>query len=339
VVARVGRGASRVARGETASVVETVAVMLSRSVEVLPTAEFWAYEPKLDGFRALLAVSEFGDVRLDSRRGKALDRYFPEVVAAARALPDGVVLDGELVVPAGGGVDFAALQHRLHAGARRVPQLARQSPVVMIVFDVLSHDGQDLRAEPYDERRRVLETLLTEPRPGLGLMPMTTDPDAATAWLRDQPPGVEGVVAKKRDQRYRPGVRGWQKLKARRTAEAVVGGVLGSLEQPGGLVLGRYEQGRLRVAGRTGPLAPTAWAQVARLLRPAAGAHPWPSRLPASRFGQIPGDEIAYVQVVPELVVEIEADTAFEQGRWRHATRFVRVRHDLSTTDLAADSA
>jgi ATP-dependent DNA ligase len=320
-------------------VAEKVAVMLSRSCEVLPTAGRWAYEPKLDGFRALLAVSEFGDVRLDSRRGKALDRYFPEVIAAARALPNGVVLDGELVVPVGGGVDFAALQHRLRAGASRVAQLARQAPAALIVFDVLCCEGQDLRPEPYDLRRRILEALLDEHRPGLGLMPASTDPHAATAWLRDQLPGVEGVVAKKRDQRYRPGVRGWQKLKARRTAEAVVGGVLGSLERPGGLVLGRYEQGRLRVAGRTGPLEPAAWAQLAPLLRRVSDGHPWPSRLPASRFGQIPGEEIDYVQVAPELVVEIEADTAFEQGRWRHATRFLRVRHDLVPTDVTAESA
>lgn len=338
MVASQSGGAHKAARSETAAV-EKVAVMLSRSCEWLPTAGRWAYEPKLDGFRALLAVSEFGDVRLDSRRGKALDRYFPEVIAAARTLPNGVVLDGELVVPAGGGVDFAALQHRLRAGASRVARLARQAPAALIVFDVLNCEGQDLRSEPYDQRRQAIEGLLDKPRPGLGLMPATTDPDAATAWLRDQPPGVEGVVAKKRDQRYRPGVRGWQKLKARRTAEAVVGGVLGSLEQPGGLVLGRYEQERLRVAGRTGPLAPAAWAQVARLLRPSAGGHPWPSRLPASRFGQIPGDEIDYVQVEPELIVEIEADTAFEQGRWRHATRFLRVRHDLAATDLEVDSA
>jgi ATP-dependent DNA ligase len=339
MVAAAAGGAGPATRGETAAVVEKVAVMLSRPCEVLPTAGRWSYEPKLDGFRALLTVSDFGDVRLDSRRGKALDRYFPEVIAAARALPNGVVLDGELVVPAGGGVDFAALQHRLRAGVSRIAQLACRAPAALIVFDVLSREGQDLRPEPYDQRRRILEALLHENRPGLGLMPATTDPDAATAWLRDQPPGVEGVVTKKRDQRYRPGIRGWQKLKARRTAEAVVGGVLGSLEQPGGLILGCYEQGRLRVAGRTGRLPPAAWAQVARLLRPAPPGHPWPPRLPASRFGQMPGDEIDYVQVAPELVVEIEADTAFEQGRWRHATRFLRVRHDLSVTDLAADSA
>ncbi|WP_433786947.1 hypothetical protein ACQPX6_08895 [Actinomycetospora sp. CA-101289] len=318
---------------------EKVAVMLSRSCEWLPMAGRWAYEPKLDGFRALLAVSEFGDVRLDSRRRKPLDRYFPEVIAAGRALPNGVVLDGELVGPVAGGVDFAALQHRLRAGAGRVAQLARQAPAVMIVFDVLSQGGQDLRPQPYDERRRYLEALLDERRPGLGLMPMTHDREAASAWLRDQPSGVEGVVAKKRDQRYRPGVRGWQKLKARRTADAVVGGVLGSLEQPGGLVLGRFERGRLRVAGRTGPLEPAAWAQLAPLLRRVSNGHPWPSRLPASRFGQIPGEEIDYVQVAPELVVEIEADTAFEQGRWRHATRFLRVRHDLVPTDVTAESA
>jgi ATP-dependent DNA ligase len=312
--------------------------MLSRSVEALPTADGWAYEPKLDGFRALLSISEFGDVRLDSRRGKPLDRYFPEIIAAAHALPDGSVLDGELVVRAGRGVDFAELQQRLHAG-RRVAQLAREAPAALIVFDVLTHGGHDVRGEIYDERRRVLEELLAEPRAGLALMPMTRDPVAATAWLRDQPPGVEGVVAKKRDQRYRPGARAWHKLKARRTADAVVGGVFGSLERPDGLVLGRYANARLRVVGRTGPPPRAALAELRRLLRPACGAHPWPARLPSSRFGQLAGEEIEYVQVVPEVVVEVEADTAFEQGRWRHATRLVRVRRDLTATDVTADSA
>jgi len=320
-------------------VVDGVAVMLSRTVEVLPTAGRWAYEPKLDGFRALLTVSEFGDVRLDSRRGKAFDRYFPEIIAAARALPAGLVLDGELVVPASGGVDFAALQHRLHAGDRRIARLAREAPAALIAFDVLTHDGRDLRPAPYDERRRLLEDLLAAPRPALGLMPMTTDAASALTWTRAQPSGVEGVVAKKRDQRYRPGARAWQKLKARRTTEAVVGGVFGSPERPDGLVLGRHDQGRLRVAGRTGPLAPSARAELARLLRPARAGHPWPPRLPSSRFGQVPGDEIDYVQVVPELVVEVEVDTAFEQGRWRHATRFVRIRHDLSPGDVTAGTA
>jgi ATP-dependent DNA ligase len=321
-------------------VVEKVAVMLSRSVDVLPTDGPWAYEPKLDGFRCLLSISEFGDVHLDSRRAKPLGRYFPEVVTAARLLPPGLVLDGELVIAAGGGVDFAALQQRLrYSSPARTAQLAGDAPASLVAFDVLHHDGHRLRPALYDDRRQVLEAVLGEAPRGVGLMPMTTDPKAAGAWLRDQPPGIEGVVGKRRDQRYRPGARSWQKLRARDTAEAIVGGVFGTLAHPEALVLGRYRGDRLRVVGRTSPLPLAARAQLRRLLRPPRAEHPWPSRLPSSRFGQTPGGEVEYTQVAPELVVEIETDTAYEQGRWRHATTYLRLRPDLAPSDLAADSA
>ncbi len=313
--------------------------MLSRPVDVLPTAGVWAYEPKLDGFRCLLTISAFGDVGLDSRRAKPLGRHFPEVLAAARHLPPGLVLDGELVIVRGTGVDFAALQERLRSSAPvRTARLADAAPAALIAFDVLHHDGHDLRPSPYDERRAVLEAVLADAPRGVGLMPVTTDPVAARAWLRDQPPGIEGVVAKRRDQRYRPGVRGWQKLRARHTAEAVVGGVFGTLAHPEALVLGRHRGGRLSVVGRTGPLPLAVRAELRGLLRPPHGEHPWPPRLPSGRFEQTPGREIEYTQVAPELVVEVETDTAYEQGRWRHATSFVRLRPDLAPTDVVADT-
>jgi ATP-dependent DNA ligase len=320
--------------------VEKVAVMLSRPVDVLPTAGPWAYEPKLDGFRCLLTVGEYGDVRLDSRRAKPLGRWFPEVVAAARRLPPGLVLDGELVIARGRGVDFGALQRRLRSAApARTAQLADDAPASLIAFDVLQHDGRDLRPSTYDERRAVLEDLLADAPRGVGLVPVTTDPEAAGAWLRDQPPGVEGVVAKRRDQRYRPGARSWQKLRARHTAEAVVGGVFGTLARPEALVLGRYRGGQLGVVGRTGPLPLAVRAQLRTLLRAPSTEHPWPARLPSSRFGQTPGREVEYTQVAPELVVEVETDTAYEEGRWRHATTYLRLRPDLAPGDVAADSA
>src|SRR4051794_40632406 len=159
--------------------------MLSRSVGVLPTEGPWAYEPKLDGFRCLLSISEFGDVRLDSRRAKPLGRYFPEVVAAARLLPPGLVLDGELVIAGSAGVDFGALQQRLrYSSPARTAQLATERPASLVAFDVLHHDGHDLRPAQYDERRELLQTVLNESPHGVGLMPMTTDPQAAGAWLR-----------------------------------------------------------------------------------------------------------------------------------------------------------
>ncbi|WP_433781376.1 hypothetical protein ACQPX6_16705 [Actinomycetospora sp. CA-101289] len=314
--------------------------MLSRPVDVLPTSGPWAYEPKLDGFRCLLTIGEFGDVRLDSRRAKALGRYFPEIVAAAHALPPGLVLDGELVIARGAGVDFAALQQRLrYATTTRAALAAAGSPAALVAFDVLQRDGHDLRPLLYDARRAVLEEVLADAPRGVGLMPMTTDLEAAGAWLRDQPPGIEGVVAKRRDQRYRPGARAWQKLRARHTAEAVIGGVFGTLAHPEALVLGRYRGNRLSVVGRTSPLPLATRAELRALLRPPDAEHPWPVRLPSSRFGQTPGREIDYTQVAPELVVEVETDTAYDQGRWRHATAYLRRRPDLAPEDLAAETA
>jgi ATP-dependent DNA ligase len=244
------------------------------------------------------------------------------------------------VITRGVGVDFGALQQRLRQSApARAAKLAGEMPAALIGFDVLHHSGRDLRPASYDERRRVLEDILREAPRGVGLMPMTTNPDAAGAWLRGQPPGIEGVVAKRRDQRYRPGDRSWQKLRVRSTTEAVIGGVFGTLEHPEALVLGHYRTNRLRVVGRTSPLPLAARAELRRLLRLPQGEHPWPLPLPSSRFGQTPGGEVDYTQVAPELVVEVETDTAFEQGRWRHATRYLRLRADLAPEDVAAGSA
>lgn len=311
--------------------------MLARAESELPTGAGWAYEPKLDGWRVALTVSATRSVTLQSRVGKPLARYFPEIVeAAASSLPLGTVLDGELVIPEGSGVDFAALQARIHPSPTAVEELARARPAAFIAFDVLALDGHDLRGETYDFRRARLVHLLAAKPDYIGLMPMTTNPDLARAWLVDQPKGIEGCVAKRRSGIYRPKVRGWRKIKTTVTTEAVVGGVIGPLERPQALILGLTdERGRLRVAGRTGSLPKPARVELGRLLVPVSGEHPWPETLPASRFGQLPGaPRVAYTQVEPTLVVEIEHDLAYEQDRYRHATRFVRCRPDLSARDL-----
>jgi ATP-dependent DNA ligase len=167
-------------------------------------------------------------------------------------------------------------------------------------------------------------------------MPMSTDRAVAAHWLVGHTAsGIEGVVAKKLDSTYNPRHRPWQKVRAHRTAEAVVGGVLGTLDRPDALVLGRPDpSGRLRIAGRTRPLAPAHRRELVRTLRPCAGAHPWPNVIPSSRFGQRPGEAVEYLRVEPNVVVELDVDTSFEDYRWRHAARFVRVRYDLGRDDL-----
>jgi ATP-dependent DNA ligase len=194
-----------------------------------------------------------------------------------------------------------------------------------------------MRPLPYRKRRKKLEKLLGRQLPhGLVLVPMSTDPAVARIWLHSHSDaGIEGVVAKRLDLPYRPKSGTWQKVRTRRTAEAIVGGVLGTLEDPGGLVLGLPEpSGRLRIAGRTSPLPPGPRGEVLAALRPCAGAHPWPDAIPSSRFGQRPSQPVEYTRVTPTVVVELAVDTSFEDYRWRHAVRFLRVRHDLHATDL-----
>jgi ATP-dependent DNA ligase len=296
----------------------------------------WAWEPKFDGFRCI-AFRGAERVVLQSRQLRPLTRYFPEIAAAVAELDREVVLDGELVVCRQGRLDFAALQQRLHPAASRTQRLSVQLPAALVVFDLLARGGRDLRGRPYRRRRRKLEKLLGRQRPhGLVLMPMSTDRAVAREWMFGHTEsGIEGVVAKQLDAAYHPKRHAWQKVRAHRTAEAIVGGVLGSLDQPDALVLGvPHRAGRLRIAGRTRPLRPHDRHALLPGLQPCAGDHPWPATLPSSRFGQLPGKAVEYTQVEPTLVVELNVDACFENYRWRHAAQLVRVRHDLTCRDL-----
>jgi ATP-dependent DNA ligase len=298
----------------------------------------WAFEPKWDGFRCIAFRGPERAV-LQSRQQRPLPRYFPEIAGAVSELDREVVVDGELVVWHEGRLDFAALQQRIHPADARARQLSIARPASYIVFDLLARDGVDLRPLPYRKRRKKLEKLLSDRLPhGLVLMPMSTDRAVAQAWMLDHSAaGIEGVVAKRLDQSYRGRGRTWQKIRTRRTAEAIVGGVLGTLEQLDALVVGRCDSsGRLRISGRTGPLSPPARAEVRAVLAPSLGAHPWPEVIPSSRFGQRPSQPVEYTRVVPSLVVELDVDTAFEHHRWRHAARLVRVRRDLGINDLSS---
>jgi ATP-dependent DNA ligase len=310
--------------------------MIARTVSDLPTGSGWSFEPKFDGFRAL-AFHAGSAVVLQSRHQRMLTAHFPDITAAVSRLDVDVVLDGELVIWRAGRLDFGALQDRLRSGPARARGLAIEAPAAYVVFDLLAYQGTDLRDQPYRQRRRALGELLGgRLPPGLMLTPATTDPGVARTWLLGHTTsGIEGVVAKRLDQPYRPGMRGWQKLRTRLTAEAVIGGVIGPLDAPSVLLVGRYDHhGRLQLAGRTTELGPTASAAVATVLRPHTGpGHPWPEVLPSTRWGR-PGPPTAYTQIRPTVVVELIVDTAVEQHRWRHPGRFVRLRPDLQADDL-----
>jgi len=317
--------------------------MTAAAVTSLPEGRY-AYEPKWDGWRALLFRTGDG-VFLQSRTGKPLARYFPDLVRVAReALPAGLVLDGELVVweRALGRTSFALLQRRV-GGAGAVRE-AYRNPATFAAFDLLAVDGEAVLAEPLHRRRVLLETLLDGAPPQLALTPHTLDVELAREWLAVWPAlGMEGVVAKDLDAPYTPGKRGWLKLRERNTAEAVVGGVTGGLAAPDTVLLGRYDlTGRLRYTGRTKPLAPAQRAALAPLLTPAGQrrrgggiSHPWPQPLPvgwAGSFGT--PTALPYHQVAPALVVEVRVDAAYEHSRWRHPVDFVRPRPDLNPADL-----
>jgi ATP-dependent DNA ligase len=308
--------------------------MIARAAVELPDEQHSArlmFEPKLDGWRCLAFHQANGRAVLQSRQHKALTRYFPEIVVAiVEQVPAATVLDGELVVYRGGRCDFGALQRRV--GGR--PGVAAAASFV--AFDVLAVAGRDLRSAPYRKRRKRLRKLLADAKPPLALMPATRELTGARAWMRDHiEAGVEGVVIKHREHGYQPRRRSWFKVRTRTTADAVVGGVIGPLNAPEALLLGLPDRrGRLRVAGRTGPLTLPARRELGTLLVPPRQGHPWPEQIPSSRFGQLPGDLVDYTPTEPLLVVEVDADVCFEHDRWRHPTGFRRVRGDLQPADL-----
>ncbi len=298
------------------------------------------YEPKWDGWRCL--AWRLGDgVYLQSRRGRDLSPYYPDLLECLRGVPAGVVLDGELISwdLETGRTNFRALQRRVTAG-RALAQEAAAHPVHLVAFDLLADaGGTALLDQPLLQRRARLSELLADAGPQLPVCPQTPDVGWAREWLRDwTAAGVEGIVAKPLTGRYVPGKAAWIKHKALHTIEAIIGGVTGSVSAPRALLLGRWdEQGRLRFLGRTHAIASAHRQDFAGLLRPvSAGRHPWPVPLPATWTG-LPGsgEPLGFHPVAPELVAEVRVDTAYELGRLRHGARYERLRMDLEPADLA----
>ncbi|MEV4705469.1 ATP-dependent DNA ligase [Actinoplanes sp. NPDC049316] len=278
---------------------------------------------------------------MQSRQAKDLTPYAPEVAAAVQqALPPDTVVDGELVVldQAAGRTSFSALLGRITAGRRLPAEIARR-PANLVLFDVLAAAGEDLTARPLRERRARLEALLMDAPPTLVLCPQTTDVEVARTWFDEyHVTGAEGLVVKDLASPYRVGRTGaWWKVKRRVTAEAIVGGVIGTADDPRVLLLGRLDahSQRLRYVGRTVPLALSQRQEAGRLLTPAGGSHPWPHPLPAAWIGQLDQREPQpYAQVEPLLVAEVVVDQAYEYGRFRHAVRYLRLRADLGPDDI-----
>ena len=286
---------------------------LARSRSELPVGEQWSYEPKYDGFRAIVFVD--GDA-IQSRSGKPLRRYFPEL-----SFPPGrYVLDGEIVVEGDGGEDFDALQQRIHPARSRIELLAQQTPARYIAFDLLAHEDESLLSRSFAERRAELEELAAA---GIQLTPLTREADQAEPWLRSG----EGVVAKDVRAPYRPGERvGMVKVKRARTIDAVVMGYRPGKEEGtvGSLILGLYDgSGKLHPVGHSSGLrAGEKRALVARLAPFETGerGHGDPSRWKNEK-------ELEWIGLRPELVVEVTFDHV-SGGRIRHGTKILRWRED-----------
>ncbi|WP_343443713.1 ATP-dependent DNA ligase [Micromonospora schwarzwaldensis] len=319
--------------------------MLAKPVDAVPEGPGLVHQPKWDGWRCI-AFREADGVYLQSRVGRNLTTYFPDISRALRTLPHGVVLDGELIVWERGRTNFALLQRRITAG-RGLLRLARDCPAHYVLFDLLADAGGELVLElPLSERRARLEQLLIDAPTELTQTPQTTDMQQVADWLLNWTvaAGIEGVVSKRLAGRYEPGRRGWWKFRTRLVTEAIVGGVTGSMRSPVTALLGRFDRrGRLRYTGRTHPLTRVQREQLGAMLSPlhpvqhyrAVSAHPWPEPLPASWSGQLERPEpLQYVQVEPTVVAEIDADVAFEHGRWRHGVRYARPRPDMSVYDV-----
>lgn len=292
-----------------------------------------AIEPKADGFRVIVFVRA-GSVVLQSRGGANLAPGFPEIVEAAAAIGEDVVLDGELTVAYQERLDFTELQRRARRTGRGAAQAALTRPAHVIVFDVLEADGVELLDRRYRARRARLEDLFA--RRDLAapwtLCPATTDRATAQGWL-DPAWGVariEEVVCKGLAQPYVPGKRGWIKVRTRQTSEAVIGGVTGSLRAPQTLLLGRYTRSEdLRLIDRTTALSAAARHELGQELSPADAGHPWQGRRFSAGWGT--RKDLDYERVRPDLVAEFLADTAFEDARYRHPVRYLRLRGDLTT--------
>jgi ATP-dependent DNA ligase len=315
--------------------------MLSKSVPVIPPDA--SYEPKWDGFRSI-CFRDGDAVELGSRNERPLTRYFPELVAAAIAeLPERCVIDGEIVIATDHGLDFDALQLRLHPAASRVAMLAEKTPASFIAFDLLALGDEDYTGRPFTERRAALVTALAEAGPTMHVTPATTDPQVAKRWFDEfEGAGLDGVVAKPLTVTYQPDKRVMFKIKHQRTADCVVAGYRvhkSGDDAIGSLLLGLYrDDGALASVGVIGafPMAKRKqlFGELQTLITGFEG-HPWnwgadmagtPSpRNAGSRWNA--GKDLSFVPLRPERVVEVRYEH-MEGERFRHMAQFNRWRPD-----------
>jgi ATP-dependent DNA ligase len=333
------------AKAASCAIAPPVEPMLAKLADELPAAGDYLFEPKWDGFRALVFRGA-DDVYLQSRDLRPLDRYFPELHDALLArLPKHCVLDGEIVIATAAGLDFDALQLRLHPAASRVAKLAKETPSQFVAFDALAIGGRSLMAESQEKRRAALEKLLAKAKPPVYLTPMTREREQALHWLRHfEGAGLDGVIAKPASASYQPGKRAMIKVKHARTADCVVAGFRwykGGKDAVGSLLLGLYDDhGVLQHVGVTSSFSVGTRKALARELQPlrkdAMRDHPWrdwagagaeSSRMPGAQSRWSAGKDLSWEPLRIERVCEVKYDH-LQGERFRHAAIFLRWRAD-----------
>ncbi|HET7483296.1 MAG TPA: ATP-dependent DNA ligase [Actinomycetota bacterium] len=336
-----------------------LAPMLAKLQEQIPEGPGWLYEPKWDGFRAIV-YKDGDELSIISRDNKPLERYFPELPAAIAAVtPPACVIDGEVVLCDEKGLDFDQLQLRIHPAASRVAMLSEQIPASFVAFDLLAEGSTDLRATPLKERRRALEKALAgaepmpanpsiedvistlTPAPRVALTPQTGDVAIAASWFELlENVGLDGVIAKKDDLLYEPNKRVMVKIKHKRTADCVVGAyrVHKSGDGVGSLLLGLYDDsGTLHYVGHTSSFKAKERPELLAMLKPLEGGTSFGGgRAPGGPSRWTGAKEKTWVPLKPELVCEVSFD--FLQGnRFRHAATFIRWRDDKKPEECGFD--
>jgi ATP-dependent DNA ligase len=329
--------------------------MLAKRVDEIPEGGEWIFEPKWDGFRALI-FRDGDEILIQSRDEKPLDRYFPEVVDSLRAqLPLRCALDGEIVIAGNGGLDFDALQLRLHPAASRVKRLAREIPASVVFFDLLCVGDQDLREQPFLVRRKELESVLSKARPPIHLTPSTDERTVALDWFRRfEGAGLDGVMAKPSSGIYESDKRVMLKVKHERDCDCVVAGFRwhkkGENNAVGSLLLGLFDKsGALQHVGVCASFTQQKRLELVEFLAPfrenALLDHPWRSwaehaaadgetgrRIPGGQSRWSQGKDLSWEPLRPELVVEV-AYEHMQGARFRHMSQFRRWRSDKKPSD------
>lgn len=336
------------------AVTPPVEPMLAKLADELPVGDY-IYEPKWDGFRALVFRGEEG-VFIQSRDARPLDRYFPELHAALlERVPKNSVLDGEIVIATARGLDFDALQLRLHPAASRVAKLAKETPSSFVAFDVLAVPGRSVMNSPQAARRAALEELLQRIQPPVHVTPMTRDRAIALDWLtRFEGAGFDGVIAKRESGPYQPGTRAMIKVKHARTADCVVAGFRwhkgGKDTAVGSLLLGLYDEaGMLQHVGVSSSFSMVVRRALVKELAPlrkeAMRDHPWrewagvaaeASRMPGAQSRWSAGKDLSWEPLRIERVCEVRYDQ-MQGDRFRHAAFFLRWRPDKRPQDCRYD--